>query len=71
MSILKKIERFREEEERLKWEGTFEDYLELIKEKPYVTQTAHSRVFNMIEDAGVEEKDGKKTFSFLKSKSMG
>ncbi|MBM0064060.1 PrkA family serine protein kinase [Alkalicoccobacillus gibsonii] len=71
MSILKKIERFREEEERLKWEGTFEDYLELIKEKPYVTQTAHSRVFNMIEDAGVEEKDGKKTFSFFKEQIYG
>lgn len=71
MSILKKIERFREEEERLKWEGTFEDYLELIKEKPYVTQTAHSRVFNMIEDAGVEEKDGKKIFSFFKEQIYG
>ncbi|MDQ0205255.1 PrkA family serine protein kinase [Alkalicoccobacillus murimartini] len=71
MSILKKIERFREEEERLKWEGTFEDYLELIKEKPYVTQTAHSRVYNMIHDAGVEEKDGKKTFSFFKEQIYG
>ena len=33
MDILKKIEQFREEEQRLKWEGTFAEYLEILKEK--------------------------------------
>ena len=36
MDILKKIEKYREEEQRLKWEGTFADYLEIIKENPMV-----------------------------------
>lgn len=71
MDILKKIEQYREEEERLKWEGTFADYLALIKEKPWVTQTAHSRVYNMIKDAGVEEKNGKKVYSFFKDSLYG
>ncbi|WP_342753235.1 PrkA family serine protein kinase [Shouchella clausii] len=71
MDILKKIEQYREEEERLKWEGTFADYLALIKEKPWVTQTAHSRVYNMIKDAGVEEKNGKKVYSFFKDSIYG
>ena len=55
MDILKKIELYRQEEEMLKWEGTFGEYLEIIREKPWVAQSAHSRVYNMIKDAGVEE----------------
>ena len=34
MDILKKIEQYREEEQRLKWEGTFAEYLEIVKENP-------------------------------------
>ncbi|WP_332693973.1 PrkA family serine protein kinase [Halalkalibacter lacteus] len=71
MTILKKIENFREEEERLKWEGTFADYLEMLKEKPLVAQTAHSRVYNMIKDAGVEEVNGNKEYSFFKDQLYG
>ncbi|MFT3656504.1 hypothetical protein DALLNEIH_02953 [Bacillus sp. B01(2024)] len=71
MDILKKIEKYREEEQRLKWEGTFADYLEIIKENPLVAQSAHSRVFNMIKDSGIEEEDGKKTFSFFSRELFG
>ena len=66
MDIIKKIEQFREEEEKLKWEGTFGEYLELLKKTPLVAQSAHSRVYNMIKDAGVEIVDGKKKYSFFK-----
>ncbi|KGA96084.1 protein prkA [Alkalihalobacillus alcalophilus ATCC 27647 = CGMCC 1.3604] len=71
MEILKKIEKYREEEERLKWEGTFADYLQLLKEKPWVAQTAHSRVYHMIKDAGVEEVDGNKEYLFFKDQIYG
>ncbi|WP_088102773.1 PrkA family serine protein kinase [Halalkalibacter urbisdiaboli] len=71
MDILKKVENYREEEERLKWEGTFREYLELLKEKPYVAQTAHSRVYNMIKDAGVEEENGSKKYSFFSDQIYG
>ncbi|ERN51159.1 PrkA family serine protein kinase [Alkalihalophilus marmarensis] len=71
MDILKKIENFREEEERLKWEGTFADYLDLLREKPYVAQTAHSRVYHMIKDAGVEEENGGKKYSFFSDQIYG
>ena len=64
MDILKKIERFREEEERLQWEGTFAEYLEIVKERPWVAQTAHSRVYNMIKDAGIEEVNGEENITF-------
>ncbi|MET3505763.1 PrkA family serine protein kinase [Halalkalibacter oceani] len=71
MSILKKIEDFREEEERLKWEGTFADYLDLLKEKPWIAQTAHSRVYHMIKDAGVEEENGRKKYAFFSEQLYG
>ncbi|MED1738477.1 serine/threonine protein kinase PrkA [Bacillus swezeyi] len=71
MDILKKIEQYREEEQRLKWEGTFADYLEIVKENPTVSQSAHSRVYNMIKDSGIEEKDGKKVYSFFDKELFG
>ncbi|MCY9375178.1 serine/threonine protein kinase PrkA [Bacillus sp. T17B1] len=71
MDILKKIEQYREEEQRLKWEGTFSDYLEIIKENPMVAQSAHSRVFNMIKDSGIEEIDGRKKYSFFDRELFG
>lgn len=71
MSILKKIESFREEEERLKWEGTFADYLDLVKEKPWIAQTAHSRVYHMVKDAGVKEENGKKEYAFFSDQLYG
>ncbi len=71
MEILKKIQMHRDEEERLAWEGTFAEYLDIVKERPYVAQTAHSRVFNMIKDAGVEEIDGEKKYSFFRNQMFG
>ncbi|WP_335872602.1 PrkA family serine protein kinase [Bacillus sp. 2205SS5-2] len=71
MDILKRIEQFRDEEETLKWEGSFGDYLEILKEKPWVAQSAHSRVYHMIKDAGVEEVRGKRTYKFFNNQLFG
>ncbi|GIN90319.1 protein PrkA [Siminovitchia terrae] len=71
MDILKKIEQYRSQEEKLRWEGTFADYLKLVKEKPWVAQSAHSRIYNMIRDAGVEEENGNKVYSFFSHEMFG
>ncbi|PEJ57067.1 protein prkA [Bacillus sp. AFS002410] len=71
MDILKKLEQHRDMEQRLKWEGTFAEYLEMLKEEPMVAQTAHSRIYNMIKDAGIEEVNGKKTYSFFNNNLYG
>ncbi|MCP3026850.1 PrkA family serine protein kinase [Halobacillus sp. A5] len=65
MDIIKRIQDHREHEEELKWEGTFRDYLELLRDKPYLAQSAHSRVYNMITEAGVEEGPHHKRYSFF------
>lgn len=71
MDILKKIEQYRSEDEKLKWEGTFAEYLELVKERPWIAQSAHSRIYNMIKDAGVEEKNGRKIYHFFSKDIFG
>ncbi|MEQ6378566.1 PrkA family serine protein kinase [Bacillaceae bacterium S4-13-58] len=71
MSILERIRDYREEEERLKWEGTFAEYLEMVKERPYLAQSAHSRVYHMIQQAGIEEKDGRKIYHFFDKEIFG
>lgn len=71
MDILDKVKRYREEEENLKWEGTFAEYLEIVKERPEVAQSSHSRVYNMIKSAGIEEKDGRKTYKFFEKEIFG
>ncbi|MFF2178921.1 PrkA family serine protein kinase [Lysinibacillus sp. NPDC058147] len=71
MNILDKVKSYREEENRLKWEGTFADYLNIIKERPEVAQTAHSRVYNMIKSSGVEERDGQKMYEFFGQEIFG
>ncbi|PGM48840.1 PrkA family serine protein kinase [Bacillus sp. AFS053548] len=71
MDILKKLEQHRDMEQRLKWEGTFAEYLEMLKEEPLVAQTAHSRIYNMIKDAGIEEVNGKKAYSFFNNNLYG
>ncbi|RFU61984.1 PrkA family serine protein kinase [Peribacillus glennii] len=71
MDILKKIEKYREDEQKLKWEGTFAEYLEIVREQPRVAQSAHSRVYNMIRDAGIEEVNGTRKYNFFSGQLFG
>ncbi|MER2090225.1 PrkA family serine protein kinase [Sporosarcina sp. JAI121] len=71
MDILNKVKSYREEENRLKWEGTFAEYLDIVKERKEVAQTAHSRVYNMIKDSGLSEKDGNRLYQFFGEEIFG
>src|SRR5882762_4065339 len=37
------------------WEGSFEEYLDIVREHPEVTRTAYQRLYDMILSHGVEE----------------
>ena len=71
MDILRKVKSFREEENRLQWEGTFAEYLDIVKERKEVAQTAHSRVYNMIKSSGLTEKDESKLYHFFGEEIFG
>ncbi|EPD50250.1 PrkA family serine protein kinase [Paenisporosarcina sp. FSL H8-0542] len=71
MDILNKVKSFREEENSLKWEGTFAEYLTIVKERPEVAQSAHSRVYNMINSHGLTQKNGHKMYHFFGEEIFG
>ena len=37
------------------WEGTFEEYLDIVRQHPEVTRTAYQRLYDMILSHGTEE----------------
>jgi serine protein kinase len=39
----------------LAWEGSFEDYLDLVRKRPTVTRNAYQRLYDMVLSHGVEE----------------
>ncbi len=51
IAALQNINEYRE----LHWEGTFEDYLELVKKNPKVTRNSYQRIYDMILSYGREE----------------
>jgi serine protein kinase len=65
------IEEYRE----LHWEGSFEEYLELVKEDPRIVRTAYQRIYDMVLSYGTEEYiDNKKRivrYNFFKDESHG
>jgi len=72
MDILKRIAEHRAREENLMWRGTFAEYLQLVRNNPQIAQTAHSRVYNMIKGAGVEEnEDGTRSYQFFSREIFG
>ncbi|ELK39688.1 serine protein kinase [Brevibacillus agri BAB-2500] len=72
MDILKRIAEQRAREENLMWRGTFAEYLQLVRKNPQIAQTAHSRVYNMIKSAGVEEsEDGTRSYQFFSREIFG
>jgi serine protein kinase len=56
-SLLQKISKFHDIEEyrELHWEGSFDDYLELVRQDPNIARTAYQRVYDMILSYGTEE----------------
>ncbi len=59
----------------LHWEGSFEDYLNLVRENPKVTRNAYQRIFDMVMSYGTEEYiDNKKKivrYNFFKDEIGG
>jgi serine protein kinase len=59
----------------LHWEGTFEEYLQSVRERPQLTRNAYQRVYDMIISYGTEEYiDNKKKlvrYNFFKDEDGG
>jgi serine protein kinase len=62
---------YRAQERELHWEGSFREYLEIVRARPQVAQSAHARVYNMIAAAGIDEENGRKTYRFFADDLFG
>ncbi|MEW6171692.1 MAG: protein prkA [Bacillota bacterium] len=71
MNFLRRVEDFHTAEHRFAWEGTFFEYLELVRQDPRICQLAHSRIYNMIAAAGIEEVKGQKRYRFFSRELFG
>ncbi|MDX1931128.1 MAG: hypothetical protein SFU56_00840 [Capsulimonadales bacterium] len=70
--VLKAANELRQQEDKLRWDGTFADYLEIVKRNPKVADLAHARVYDMLLSAGVEEQvDGRRTYRFFEGEIFG
>jgi serine protein kinase len=77
MSLVEKIAALQDYKEYadLNWEGSFEEYLGLVRENPRVCRTAYQRCYDMILSHGAEEYiDNKKKivrYNFFKDETHG
>ncbi|MGB5193778.1 MAG: hypothetical protein WBN70_12415 [Polyangiales bacterium] len=51
IAALQDYERYQD----LHWEGSFEDYLQIVRERPEVTRNAFQRLYDMVVSYGEEE----------------
>jgi serine protein kinase len=51
------IEQDRSERQKLEWQGTFLQYLELVKQRPQLADLSHRRMYDMMASPGVTELD--------------
>ena len=56
MDLMERLSQFRSEEEKLRWNGTFAEYFDLVKANPSIARLSHGRVFDMIMAAGMERR---------------
>ena len=72
MSFIDRLNTYRAEEEELRWEGSFADYLEIVRQTPTVAKSAHARIYDMIAAAGViEQASGHRVYNFFRQELFG
>jgi len=60
MDLKDLIQKDRERKRKEKFDGTFLDYLELVKEDPTIPKLSHKRIYEMISRDGYETLDPEK-----------
>ncbi|MHB9092453.1 MAG: PrkA family serine protein kinase, partial [Chloroflexota bacterium] len=64
--------RYRAEEQKLNWQGTFGEYFDLVTHNPKLARLSHARIYEMIMQSGVHtDEEGNKHFGFFESDLFG
>lgn len=71
-SLVSKLEAYRAKERQLAWEGTFLEYFEMVRQRPWIARLSHARVYDMIMQRGVSAgAGGEKVYNFFASDLFG
>jgi serine protein kinase len=72
MDLRNRLQAFRDEEQKLNWQGTFGDYFDMVVENPRIAQLSHARIFNMVIDAGTyEDEHSNVRYQFFRDEIFG
>ncbi|MCZ6874031.1 MAG: protein prkA [bacterium] len=72
MDIFQKLDNHLKSHRIEEWEGTFHDYLSLVVSQPTLCRTSHSRLYDMIQSAGVhDDDDGSEHYDFFERDLFG
>lgn len=72
MDLLSRLSQYRSEEGKLRWEGTFKEYFELVRTNPKIARLSHARIYDMIMAAGViPNESGTPTYKFFSDDLFG
>ena len=72
MNLAERLEAYRAEEHKLRWEGTFTDYVDLVVTNPRIAELSHARIYDMIVDAGIDTDDnGENHYHFFDDEIFG
>ncbi|MHB1132457.1 MAG: PrkA family serine protein kinase [Chloroflexota bacterium] len=72
MDIVNRLEKYRAEEQKLGWQGTFKDYFDLVTTDPRLARLSHARIYDMIIRKGTSvDEDGGRHFQFFEEDLYG
>ncbi|MBI2864953.1 MAG: protein prkA [Chloroflexi bacterium] len=72
MDLVKRLEEYRSEQQKLNWEGTFKEYFDMVLSNPTPAQLSHARIYEMIMAGGVGiVGDGDRRYKFFEHELFG
>jgi serine protein kinase len=72
MELQNILDQIKEQQERLTWEGTFAEYFEKVVESPELARLSHARIYDAIQEAGVQPgRMGKRQFRLFSEQLYG
>ena len=57
MDFWERLDAFQSQESELRWQGTFREYFNRVREQPRLARLSHARIYDMIADHGVRIDD--------------
>lgn len=72
MDLWQRLDAFHSQESEMKWQGTFREYFNRVREQPRLARLSHARIYDMIAEQGVAaDADGIRRYNFFEDDMFG